>query len=263
MPELPEVHAFQQYFNGIALGRKVQRVVVHDDKIIRNMNGQDFAERVAQRTFTGSIRRGKYLFVQLDNGHDLLLHFGMTGDLRLYDEQEEPHRFERFAFVFTNGQRLGFLDARKFARILYLEDRAGYIKEVGLGPDALAITEDEFLKACQGRTTTIKGLLLNQKILAGVGNLYADEVCYRTRVHPASHVNAIPKKKLQEIFHCLQDILKQAVDKAPYYKEYPENWFWEVWRHEGHVPPNGRGVVERAKVAGRTTYFAKSWQRLY
>jgi formamidopyrimidine-DNA glycosylase len=263
MPELPEVHTFQQYFDAAALQQRILRVDVHDDKIIRNMDGFSFAERLRERTFTSSLRRGKYLFAGLDNGHSVLLHFGMTGDLKLYQEPEERPRFERFAFVFTDGNRLGFDDARKFARVLYLEDRDAYIAESGLGPDALVISEADFLAAMGQRKTSLKGFLLNQSCLAGVGNLYADEICYRTRVHPGSTVAALPDKKRREVYAKLQEVLHTAVAQSPHYREYPEQWFWNEWRHESHLAPDGKSKVEFAKIAGRTTYWAAPWQRKY
>lgn len=263
MPELPEVHAFQQYFDAAALQQKIMQVDVSDDKIIRNCDGATFAEKLSGRTFVSSLRRGKYLFGELDNGHHVLLHFGMTGDLKLYQEKEERPRFERFAFVFTDGNRLGFDDSRKFARVNYLEDRDAYITEKNLGPDALEITEEEFLSAMSNRKTTIKGFLLNQSDLAGVGNLYADEILYQTRVHPASIVANIPQKKRKEIYTKTQEVLHEAVAKTPYYKDYPEGWFWNVWRYDDHVAPDGKSKVQNSKIAGRTTYWAKPWQKLY
>ena len=263
MPELPEVHTFQQYFNEAALGERIQQVVVSDDHVIRNMDGDEFAQRLADRTFVTSYRRGKYLFAELDNGHDVLLHFGMTGDLKLYNDPEDRPRFERFAFAFESGSRLAFEDARKFGRILYLEDREAYIQEVGLGEDALVISEADFLAAMKNRKTSIKGFLLNQKILAGVGNLYADEVCYRTRIHPASVVNALKPADRKKIYACMQEVLQLAVAQNPDYRAYPEQWFWKVWRHEGYVAPDGKSVVEKATIGGRTTYYAPGWQRKY
>lgn len=263
MPELPEVHTFQQYFNAAALQQKIMQVEVADDKIIRNCNGATFSEKLQGRTFVDSLRRGKYLFAELDNGHSVLLHFGMTGDLKLYQEEEDRPRFERFAFVFTDGNRLGFDDARKFARVNYLEDRDAYILEKKIGPDALEITEEEFLAAMQNRKTSIKGFLLNQSHLAGVGNLYADEILYQTRVHPASTVLGIPLKKKKEIYAKTQEVLHEAVERSPYYKDYPEAWFWNKWRFVDHIAPDGKSNVESGKIAGRTTYWATPWQKKY
>ncbi len=262
MPELPEVNTFQQYFEESSLDQKIVAVEVHDGKIIRNIDPTSFIEKLTGRTFVGSYRRGKYLFATLDNDCHLLLHFGMTGDIKYYQELEEKPKHERFVLIFENGFRLGFDCPRKFARILFLEDLAGYLKEVGLGEDALQISEEEFLAKMGQRKSSIKGFLLNQKLLAGVGNLYADEICYQTRVHPGSTVKALPKKQRKAIFKAMQDILQTAIKRTAYYKDYPENWFFQ-WRVEGQAAPNGKGVVRTDKIAGRTTYYFAGWQKLY
>lgn len=262
MPELPEVYTFQQYFNEAALGVPIKKVKVHDDKIIRNIDAHSFCKNLKGKTFVGSIRRGKYLFAELDNGHHVLLHFGMTGDLKYYSDKEEAPKHERFVFQFADGNYLGFDCPRKFARICYIEDLEAYIAETRLGEDALEISLDSFLSAMDNKKTSIKAFLLNQKILAGVGNLYADEVLYQTRVHPASRVNALKPKQKKAIFHSMQEILQKAVSHTAHYKEYPDDWFFQ-WRKEGQKAPNGRGVVQVETIAGRTTYFFKGWQKLY
>ena len=139
MPELPEVNTFKKYFDKSALDQKIAQTIVYDDKIIRNMDGTGFEAATLGRTFKSSYRRGKYLFAKLDNDHDILLHFGMTGDLNYYQDEMDRSKYERFVFCFENGFRLGFDCPRKFARILYLEDRDAYINEIQLGPDALEI----------------------------------------------------------------------------------------------------------------------------
>lgn len=262
MPELPEVHTFKRYFDATALHRKIVRVEVADDKIIRNVSSEAFVNYLTGRTFTGSYRRGKYLFGKLDNGCYLQLHFGMTGDLNYYDQPEDRTKYERFAFSFENGYRLGFDCPRKFARICYIEDLDAYIQQIGLGEDALVITEEQFLAAMAGKKAPIKGFLLNQKHLAGVGNLYADEICYQTRVHPASRVDQLDKKKRQLIYAKMKAILQYAVDREAHYKAYPEDWLWQ-WRQEDATGPDGNSRVRRTKIAGRTTYFCEGWQVRY
>ena len=262
MPELPEVNNFARIFEAAALHQTIREVEVHDDYIIRNMDGDTFAERLAGRTITGSLRRGKYLFAQLDNGHDLLLHFGMTGDLNFYENEEDRSRYERFVLIFSTGQRLGFDDPRKFARILYLEDRAAYIEEIKLGPDALVVTDEELEAAMTGRKTTIKALLLNQSILAGVGNLYADEICYRAGIRPDRRLDTLTDEERKQLIARTHDTMGRAAAEAPYYKDYPPNWFWKVWRHEGRDcdKPDCGGSIARTKVAGRTTMFCATCQ---
>ena len=261
MPELPEVNTFQHYFDETALNQKIVDTEVHDDKIMRNGTGADFADFTRGRTFLRTYRRGKYLFAEMDNGQHVLLHFGMTGDLAYYDAEEDRPKYERFRFVFDNGMKLGFDCPRKFARILTIPDRDAYITDIELGEDAQRIPLDDFLDMVKGKKSTIKGFLLNQKYIAGMGNLYADEVCYRTDIHPASRTDKLSAAQLTEIWQAMQDILAEAVEKLPHYKAYPGVWFWQKWRHEGEV--EGVGTVRSGKYAGRTTYWVEGRQRLY
>lgn len=262
MPELPEVNTFQKYFDGTSLHQRIEAVEVADSKIIRNVSAEVFIDKLTGRTFTGSYRRGKYLFAHLDDGNHLLLHFGMTGDLNYYSEPEERTKYERFVFHFDNGQKLGFDCPRKFAKIRYLEDLEAYLQDIGLGEDALVIGEDELLQRMENKTATIKGFLLNQSHVAGVGNLYADEICYQTKIHPGSGVNQLSRPQKIAIYKAMQRILSEAIERNAYYKDYPENWFWE-WRQEGAAGPGGVGIVRKTKIAGRTTYFIEGVQERY
>ena len=262
MPELPEVNTFQRYFDQTAIDQKIKEVVVHDDKIIRNVSGDEFADLLKNKIFTGSYRRGKYLFGILNNGHHVLLHFGMTGDLVYYSDPMEQPKHERFAFHFKDGFILGFDCPRKFARICYITNLEAYLKKIKLGEDAQRISLSYFLEQLKGRKGSIKGFLLNQAILAGMGNLYADQVCYQTRVHPESICGKIPLKKQEEIYATMQEVLEVAIAKSI---DYKSNDFDDQfsWRTDGSKAPNGRSKVSSQKIAGRTTYFAKGWQKLY
>jgi len=261
MPELPEVETFKKYFDGTSLNQQIDKVEVSDDKIIRNLTGNEFIEKMTGRTFLDSYRRGKYLFGRMDNDEYLLFHFGMTGDLNYYDSDGDRTKHERFVFYFTNNQRLGFDCPRKFARIEHIVDLQEFIKGKNLGEDALVITEKEFLSIAEGKKSSIKGFLLNQKHLAGVGNLYADEVCFQTKINPASRVSNLSKKQLKAIFKSMQNILNEAIEKSQHYKHKTEGSPWDKWRKEGEL--KGKGTVVSGKIAGRTTYWVEGWQKLY
>ena len=265
MPELPEVNTFKKYFEGTSLHQKILDVAISDGKIIRNIEEDDFIDRLVGRSFSSSHRRGKYLFGQLDNNTHILFHFGMTGDFKYYSEEEDRPKYERFHFVFDGGSKLGFDCLRKFARIEFIPNLDKYIEDLGLGMDALEISEADFLQKMEGRKTTIKGFLLNQKLVAGVGNLYADEICYQTKVHPGSRLNAIPKKKQKEIFKAMQSILNFAIERAAHYKDYPDDWFWE-WRVKGGTTGErrdyGRENCGTDDLLGKG--FAKEvWMKIY
>lgn len=262
MPELPEVNTVQKYFNATSLHEPIEKVTVHDDHVIRGMSGERFAELLTGRTFTGSYRRGKFLFAQIDNDHHVQLHLGMSGDLKYYQHAEEEPRYARFIFHFNNGYHLAFDCPRKLARIRYIEDLEVYLLEQKLGEDAQRISEIDFMNLLEGKKGTIKGFLMNQQFLAGVGNLYADEICFQARVHPASIAGNLPKTKGRELYKRMQEIFAFAVEQDAHYRHYPDDWLWK-WRKEGHPGPDGQGTVRKMKIAGRTTYFCSGWQKKY
>lgn len=262
MPELPEVHTVEQFFRSTALQKHIHTVEVHDEKIIRNVSGAEFAQKITGNQFVNTYRQGKYCFGILESGQSVLFHLGMTGDFVFYADEEGASKYERFVFRFSDGSNLGFDCPRKFARILYLDNHLQYLQEIKLGEDALVIKWETFKQLAYGRKSTLKGFLLNQHYLAGVGNLYADEICWQTNVHPEATVGNIPEKILKEIFESMQRILGEAVERLPHYKAYPANWFWE-WRKEGIKNPKGQGVITKSKIAGRTTYYSTEGQHLY
>lgn len=262
MPELPEVNTVQQYFNATALHQPVEQVKVYDDHIIRNVSGEKFTALLTGRTFTGSYRRGKYFFAELDNDHHLQLHLGMSGDLKYYSDPDDEPKHTRFFFRFDNGFHLAFDCPRKLARIVYIENLDRYIREKGLGEDAQRISKEDFMQLMEGKQGTLKGFLTNQKYIAGVGNLYADEICYQARVHPASTVSKIEEPVRRLIYEKMQEIFAFAVEKNAHYRHYPEDWLWK-WREEGHPCPENGSTVQKMQIAGRTTYYCEGCQKRF
>ena len=262
MPELPEVNAKQSHFNEVALNQKIKSVDLIDTSyILKEISGPAFAAKLAGRTFTGSYRRGKYFFAALDNGDHVLFHFGMSGKFHYYEDPEDQPRHERFAFDFENGYRLGFDCPRKFARIHYVDDLEAFIAAKNLGEDALRMEEDAFVNLAKGRKGTIKGFLLNQKFLAGMGNLYVDEVCWQQGIHPASVIGLLSEAEQRALFRNMQAILKKAVSLNAVYPEYPDDWLWNHRVQGGHCPKDGTELAWD-KVAGRTTYYCPRCQEL-
>ena len=259
MPELPEVNAVMKVFRTKVLNKTIVQVEVHDDHILRNCSADEFIHRLLGHKFVDTYRQGKYFFAHLDHGHDVLFHLGMTGDPEYYQSGEEPPRHERFNLHFSHDIIMGYNDPRKFSRIHYLEDRDQYIHDLGLGPDALKVTWKKFQQIMNGKKGQLKALLLDQSLLAGVGNLYADEICYQARLHPASKLDKLSPEELKTVYQCLHDILQKAVDLEAYYKVYPADWFW-TWREKNKTGPNGESV-KTIKVGGRTTYYVEGWQK--
>ena len=124
------------------------------------------------------------------------LHFGMTGSLQYFKNDEQASRYARVLFVFANNHRLAFDDQRQFGEIGLLNDIDEFLNEHALGPDALKIDLREFRKILGKRRGAVKSVLLNQRIIAGIGNIYADEILFRVRMHPATEVSRLGDKAL-------------------------------------------------------------------
>ncbi|MEM0994399.1 MAG: DNA-formamidopyrimidine glycosylase family protein [Bacteroidota bacterium] len=262
MPELPEVHAKKRYFDATALKQKIQSVEVLDDHILKDIDAEAFESGLVGQSFVSTYRRGKYLFADLDNEKSVLLHFGMTGRLKYYSDMEDQPKYERIRFAFEDGFHLGFDCPRKFARIRLLDSKEEYIEAKQLGTDATELTKAVFLALSKGKRGSIKGFLLNQKYIAGIGNLYADEICYQTRIHPNSTVDQLKDSQLKDIFETMRSIIDFALDKNATYSEYPDDWLWNH-REEGATSPDESGEIEQAQIAGRSTYFVPNRQKLY
>ena len=262
MPELPEVNTVMKIFRNQVIGKKISAVEIFDDYILKNISANDFEQRLTNNRFTDTYRQGKYFFGELVSGESILFHLGMTGDMIYYSIPEDAPRHERFRIDLEDGMSLGYNDPRKFSDIRMLPDRNVYLKEIGLGPDALSITKSRFLKLISSRKGILKAFLLNQKIIAGIGNLYADEICFQCNIHPGSSLENLSENEWVRIYTQMKKILKLAVKKNAYYKVYPDDWFWK-WRTEGSFGLDERWTVRKDSIAGRTTYWVEGKQVMY
>lgn len=261
MPELPEVNTVMKLFRSQVLQQPIVKVEVKDEYILKNRNGDEFIQSLQGHQFVDTYRQGKYFFGILDNDQSVLFHLGMTGDIIYYQDPIEEPRHIRFLFQLNTNLYVGYQDPRKFSTILILEDHKDYLEHIQLGIDALSCSEQEFVALFKNRKGILKGALLNQKIIAGLGNLYIDEICYQAHIHPASKIENLSVKQLKSIYNHMQQILHYAVENNAYYKIYPEDWFWK-WRKENEVLPSGH-MIQKKTIAGRTTYWAKDLQKKY
>ena len=261
MPELPEVNTVKKNFHTTVLDLDITRVSVHDAVILRNRTARQFEQELEGRRFVDTYRQGKYFFGILDNGIHILFHLGMTGDLIYYFTTEDQPRYERFCIQFADGMTLGYNDPRKFSNVRVIEDLPQYLQEIKLGPDALTIEQEAFEAIFSNRKTSLKAILMNQQLIAGIGNLYADEICFQARIHPASTASALSRKHLKILYDLMRKILQEACDRDAYYQVYPDDWFWK-WRSDENKVLPGKGSVGKMKISGRTTYFVEGYQHL-
>jgi formamidopyrimidine-DNA glycosylase len=260
MPELPEVETYTRYFRKHALKRRIQRVDVRDERILGTRRPQ-FVSALRGQSFREVRRHGKNLFADAGKAW-LHLHFGMSGDLAFYREAAEEPRFARVVFDFEDGTHLAFEDMRLFGVAAITKSPEQYVEEHQLGPDALdpRLTLPAFRKLVAKRRGAIKAVLMTQEIIAGVGNLYADEALFQGSIHPARATDSLDPADVKIVYAKLRAILKDAVTRHAAGREAPARWLLPN-REEGERCPLCGGTIKRSVVFGRTTYFCGKHQQ--
>lgn len=257
MPELPEVERYRRYFARHALEQRVRRVEVRDERILGEIRSETFVRALRGRQFREARRHGKHLFADAGR-HWLHLHFGMSGDLSWYRDEDDEPRFARVVFLFDGGHRLAFEDMRLFGVADLVSSPEEFIAGRGLGPDPLdpAFTFRAFSTLLEGRRGAVKSLLMSQEIIAGLGNLYVDEILFDSSIHPRRPVDRVTAVEARAIFSGMRRILRKAI-AAP---DLPPKSLIHH-REEGARCPRCGGSIARSVVFGRTTYFCRRHQR--
>lgn len=258
MPELPSVETFKRYFDKTSLLQPITAVTVISPEILVGTSTTQMRESLEGHEFIESLRYGKYLFGKLDNELFLIMHFGMTGFLH-YDKKNSS-RYPMLLIKFSSGNFLSFDDARKFGKLGLTRNPIEFIKSRGLGPDALEVNYEDFRKILQGKKGMMKSLLLNQNILAGIGNLYADEILYQSRVHPMTPANLLNDPEWERVFSAMKKVLQKAIDHHDKIESLPESYILPH-RHKGGECPEGY-PLKIIKVGGRTTFLCPHRQKM-
>jgi formamidopyrimidine-DNA glycosylase len=259
MPELPEVEQARRFLEGTVLNRRIKAVEVLDKGVLQDIDMETFDRSIAGRTMTTAGRRGKQMFLGLDDGTFLTIHLGMTGDLTV-GEVATP-KYARIIIRFDDGGSLFYTDQRKFGALGVVGSVDQFVAEHRLGPDALCIGRSDFHERVSGHKKAIKSVLLDQSVLSGIGNLYADEILFQARVHPEVRADSVSRKKLNDIHRLIGVVLSMSISVASDFSALPEGYLVRV-REEGGGCPRGNGTLVSIKVGGRTTIFCPKCQRL-
>jgi formamidopyrimidine-DNA glycosylase len=258
MPELPSVEIFKRYFASTSLDQEIKGVEIRNPEILTNTSVVELKNKLNGQKFIDSSRYGKYLFASLENSYFLILHFGMTGYLKYFQKDGSPHI--RLLISFKNGYNLAFDDMRKFGNISLTVSPEQFIDERNLGLDALEIDFETFEKLLRKRSGMIKPLLMNQNFIAGIGNLYADEILYQSKIHPLTRADKLEKDQMKQIFTEMKRVLNKAIEYQDKPYSLPSS-FLLPHRHPGGECPHG-GPLKTMKISGRTTYYCPNEQKL-
>ena len=259
MPELPEVETFKRYLDKTSLKQTIKEIQVMDKRIL-DTEEINLKKLVNGKRFESSTRHGKYLFVHLKPGY-IILHFGMSGDLDYYDAKKELPKFSKVIFHFNSGFNLSYISIRMFGKISIANSIKEFIENKKLGPDAYKMSLEEFQEAIQRRSAIAKNALLNQSFIAGVGNIYSDEILFRTKIHPKTNINSLSDSKVKELFINIKEVLEYGIKKKGDLSTYSTELLIPH-RNKEEKCPICNSKITRFEVSGRHGFFCSSCQIL-
>ena len=248
MPELPEAERARQTLESV-LGREIAAVDDSDTYVCRPHQPGELASALVGHAFVSAHRRGKFLWLQTDDGPTLGLHLGMAGHIALQAPTDKPI-WDRFTVQFTDGTRFALRDRRRLGRAILDPDFSH------VGPDAAAVGRDDFRRLIGSGSTPVKARLLHQGAISGVGNLLADEALWRAQIAPRRMTGDLSDDELDRLRRELRAATRSAIRKGGVHT----GRFVAVRDRDGVCPRDGRGL-ERATVGGRTTYWCPACQR--
>jgi formamidopyrimidine-DNA glycosylase len=280
VPELPEVEIVRRELAPVMEGERFARVIVRREGL-RSPFPRDLAERLRGRTVRALRRRGKYLLGELSSGETLLMHLGMSGSIRVdvatgvttgpSDAASEPDRHDHVVFRMSSGAAVTFNDPRRFG-VIDLVPRGQLERHPALaamGPEPL---EPDFggaalARACARRTTALKVALLDQRVVAGLGNIYASEALHLAGLSPRRRASTIatpsglPKPSADRLATAIRQVLQRAIDRASVTSSRGSRF--RVYDREGERCRTSRceGTIRRLWQAGRSTFYCPDCQR--
>lgn len=287
MPELPEVETVRRGLAPVMEGARFERVEARRGDL-RWPLPKDFAKRLTGATVTGLGRRAKYLTADLSTGDVLIMHLGMSGSFRI--EGEIPGHFhhdrsklaahDHIVFHMSNGAVVTFNDPRRFGsmKLVARGDLDDEPQLKGLGPEPLGNAFDATLlaRACAGKKTSLKAALLDQRVVAGLGNIYVCEALYRAHLSPKRQASTIadrhgkPNERALALVEAIKAVLHDAIKaggsslrdhrQADGSLGYFQHSF-KVYDREGELCPDGKGTIKRIVQSGRSTFYCPGCQK--
>lgn len=269
MPELPEVETVVRELKSKIVGKTIEDYTVFWHKTFVKKCDRD----IKQQTIREIGRQGKYILIKLDNCF-LVIHLRMTGQVLLFEQH--PNEIEaahnRVAFTFTDGSGFIFNDTRKFGRIYQVNQADEVLEKVGIDAIDPNLTVTQF-KTFMGKSRKpVKTFLMDQASVSGMGNIYTDEVLFRSKVHPASVTSKIPALKQHLIFENMQQVLAFAIKNMGStisdYRDPNGNLgnnqkFFNVYQQQGKECVQCKSIIEKIRFAGRGTHFCPKCQKIY
>jgi formamidopyrimidine-DNA glycosylase len=257
MPELPEVERAARLLRAAIVGRRITGVRVLHPSLRAKLPPPD-QRRLTGRTVRDVVRRGKHQVIDLDDGTALVAHFRMTGDWTVARVGDVAARYARAELDLDDGTRVTLADSRALATLVRTDDPATVLPPLGPEPDDPSLTPASLGASLARRRGAIKPALLDQRVLAGVGNIYAAEALWRARIDPRAAACALDSAQLRRLLAAIRTVLRRA--PAGRYQADTATSRWNVYDREGLTCRRCGGTVRRIVQAGRSTYYCPKCQ---
>jgi formamidopyrimidine-DNA glycosylase len=272
MPELPEVETIKEDLRGLVVGSAIERAEVLDPSLVEQPSAEEFVSRLEGAGIAGARRRAKHLIVELESGDSLVFQLKIGGQLLLVPPVEEPETALMLILYLDGERRLFLRDETGFTRARLLD--AGQLEErlASLGPEPFddGFEWDNLPRAIGSRRAQIKPLLLDQKVVSGIGNIYADEILYDARLHPRRKANTLSEGEWKDLYDAIRSNLAAGVEHrgttVRLYRDVLDRPgehqnYLRVFEKQGQPCPGCEGEVVREKVSGRPSHFCPECQR--
>ncbi len=273
MPELPEVETIAADLRPLLIGRRFSDAHVAWPRTLAEPDPAAFAERMRDRQVIDVGRRGKYLLILLDSGETLIIHLRMTGHLAVVPTGSpalaDTHL--RAWFDLAGDEHLIFTDARKFGRVWLVDDVARVVGKLGPEPLDWTFTAEVLAGRLHGRRVAIKTALLDQTVVAGVGNIYADEALFRAGIHPLRRTASLTADEIERLRDAIRQVMRESIDqrgtllrdyRTPYGADGAFQERLRVYQQTGRPCPRCGAAIQRIRVTQRSTHFCAQCQRL-
>jgi formamidopyrimidine-DNA glycosylase len=275
MPELPEVETVRRDLDALVRGRRVADAIVTGARTVRRTSAAALRTGVVGRTITGTGRRGKYLLIDLDDGNQVMVHLRMSGQLLVGPAATSLALHTHVRLVLDDGRELRFVDPRTFGEVAVIDPdqlERDAPDLAALGPEPLEVDRKAFDRIIRSRNRQVKALLTDQRIIAGVGNIYADEIDFAARIRPDRLGSSLTGPELGRLHSEMQSILSAAIEArgstlrdAQYVDLGGLSGGYQADHHvydrEGEPCHRCGREVSRVPWSGRSTYFCRRCQR--
>lgn len=275
MPEMPEVETVRRTLLPLIKGKTIKEVTVWYPKIITG-DAKEFKQQLVGKKITTIDRYAKYLLIRLSGNLTVVSHLRMEGKYRLVKINTKKDKHDHVQIVFSDNSALRYNDVRKFGRMQLIKtgtekEKTG-ISELGAEPNSAAFTVSYLQNGLARKKKNIKNTLLDQSVVAGLGNIYVDEVLWETKIHPLSQANTIPAEKVAQLHDNINSLIELAIaERGTTIHTYLDangktggfQKMLQVYGHKGEPCVRCGTPLEKIKVNGRGTTFCPKCQVIY